>query len=893
MSFTIGSLFDGSGGFPLAATLSGGTPRWSSEIEPYPIAVTKSRFPGIKHLGSVTDIKGGEVEPVDVITFGSPCQDLSVAGKRAGLKHTDNGDDETTRSGLFMEAVRIIKEMREATNGVYPRFALWENVPGAFSSNKGEDFRIVLEELIKVVEPTAVMPAVPKNGWPYADSYCGDGWSIAYRVLDAQFWGVPQRRRRIYLVADFRGECAGKVSFEREGLRGYFAESGTPWQTAAGDAENCPGAADCERNGVNVLNPWDSQGNQVHDGTGSNIYPCLRGCGGAGYQAGYVFALDQQGGKGGANFAENVMPTLCSDSHGTPHAVAYSFDALSSNSMKSSNPHSGCRQVEIAKCLDTTDPNPSKNQGGIAVLEPIPYTMKIRSGCEGGGKGALIQTDKSVTLSTLNDQYLFQPIGFDVYNQAVTGDVTKSLTAIKSDADHVPVVCMATQQGGAEIMEDKCPTITAAAGMSGNNQPVVCYSDMVLDDQGGSQISVRDDGKCPTLRAEMHGNVPSVMEPVVTLEPGIAAREGGHVYEGVSGTLRANAGDNQMAVAYSIENHPADSRVNIDDSGKVQTLTSRMGTGGGNVPMVMEPVTFDARGNGDGKTASTITGCHEAFVSDFTSIVVEPKVYESHPMDSRIKELDGVAPTVSVKWHKGAADTPLVCEPKTVAIEGNGSRPSHKGDGYAESDVMYTLNATEQHGVAYSMETFHCTSEEEKVQTLKARDWKDPNVVVYIEDQPTSVAYSMKSISRNGNPLTEQANPICASDYKDPDIVAYPPDGIRYIVRRLTPTECARLQGFPDTWGHPIIKEDLTDDEYQFWLKVRNTHAAINDKTTKEYTKEQILKWYNGLHTDSSEYKMWGNGIALPNALYMMQGIADVMSEEKAARKRWLDDLLK
>ena len=240
----LGSLFDGSGGFPLAGSLCGIKPCWAAEVEPYPIAVTKSRFPDMKHLGSVTDIHGGEIEPVDIITFGSPCQDLSVAGKRAGLKHEANGDEETTRSGLFMEAVRIIKEMREATNGLYPRIALWENVPGAFSSNKGEDFRIVLEELIKVVEPRAVMPAVPRNGWPYADSYCGDGWSLAYRTFDAQYWGVPQRRRRIYLVADFRGGCAGKISFEREGLRGHSAQSRTAGESTAGDAEDGPGADD-------------------------------------------------------------------------------------------------------------------------------------------------------------------------------------------------------------------------------------------------------------------------------------------------------------------------------------------------------------------------------------------------------------------------------------------------------------------------------------------------------------------------------------------------------------------------------------------------------------------------------------------------------------------------
>lgn len=187
------SLFDGSGGFPLAASLCGIEPVYAAEVEPYPIAVTKNRFPKMKHLGDVSKVKGGEIEPVDIITFGSPCQDMSIAGKRAGLKHADMGDDETTRSGLFLEAIRIIKEMREATNGVYPRYAIWENVPGAFSSNRGEDFRTVLEEFIRVKEKDAVMPDVPKAGWPYADCYSGNGWSLAYRVFDAQYWGVPQR----------------------------------------------------------------------------------------------------------------------------------------------------------------------------------------------------------------------------------------------------------------------------------------------------------------------------------------------------------------------------------------------------------------------------------------------------------------------------------------------------------------------------------------------------------------------------------------------------------------------------------------------------------------------------------------------------------------------------
>lgn len=185
------SLFDGSGGFPLAASLCGIEPVYAAEVEPYPIAVTNNRFPKMKHLGDVSKVKGGEIEPVDIITFGSPCQDMSIAGKRAGLKHADIGDEETTRSGLFLEAIRIIKEMRVKTNGIYPRFAVWENVPGAFSSNRGEDFRLVLEEFIKITEPNAVMPAVPQAGWAYADCISGDGWSIAYRVLTRNIGESP------------------------------------------------------------------------------------------------------------------------------------------------------------------------------------------------------------------------------------------------------------------------------------------------------------------------------------------------------------------------------------------------------------------------------------------------------------------------------------------------------------------------------------------------------------------------------------------------------------------------------------------------------------------------------------------------------------------------------
>lgn len=449
----LGSLFDGSGGFPLTACLCGITPVWASEVEPYPIAVTRNRFPEMKHLGNVSTVNGADIEPVDIITFGSPCQDMSMAGRRDGL--------DGKRSSLFYEAVRIIKEMRCATNGKYPRYITWENVPGAFSSNKGEDFKAVLEAVIGIVEPNVQVPMPEKARWPYADLYMGDGWSIAYRTLDAQYWGVPQRRRRIYLVADFAGGGAGKILFEREGLRGYFAESRTPWEIVSRSLAPCIGAA----------------------------------------------------------------------------------------------------------------------------------------------------------------------------------------------------------------------------------------SNLCLNDQGGNRMEVSE-GVAPTLRAEAHGH-----QPCVLWSAGFCPE--------VSAKTRS--------IGWEIERSP----------------TLRAGA----VPAVL------------------------------------------------------------------------------------------------------------------------------------AQTCKDPTTICY----STSKSYYHTKAEKN------LAETLVATDYKDPPTVAVEP---LYIVRRLTPTECARLQGFPDWWGEIGIMNDFSDTDYQFWLGVRNTYATINGKAIKDYTKPQMLAWYNKLHTDGAEYKMWGNGIALPTALYVMQGITDCLKTE-------------
>ena len=294
------------------------------------------------HLGDITKMSGYTIPPVDVITFGSPCQDLSIAGKRAGMA----GE----RSGLFSEAVRIIREMRYATFGAYPKYAVWENVPGAFSSNKGEDFHAVLQSLCRVIDPDATIPRPTdaRGGikWPRAGAILADHYSLAWRTMGAQHWGVPQRRLRISLILDLTGGRAGEILFEPESLRGHFAPGVTPGQATAGTAENGAGTA----NRAFTLK-------------------IRSGC---------------EGGGKGALVQTEKSATLSTLQDQTLFVAepprAYSFDSLASNSMKSSNPHSGCREVEIAKTLDTSPPDPAKNQGGIAILDALPFdTTQITS----------------------------------------------------------------------------------------------------------------------------------------------------------------------------------------------------------------------------------------------------------------------------------------------------------------------------------------------------------------------------------------------------------------------------------------------------------------------------------------------------------------------------------
>ena len=410
----------------------------------------------MKHLGDITKMNGFSAPPVDVITFGSPCQDLSVAGKRAGLA----GE----RSGLFMEAVRIIKEMREATNGEYPKYAVWENVPGAFSSNKGEDFRAVLEELARIKEAGISIPGPDKSKWTKAGLITGDDWSIAWRTMDSQYWGVPQRRMRIALVADFTGQRAGEILFEPESLRGHFAPGITPGQATAGAAENGAGTADR-----------------------AFTLKIRSGC---------------EGGGKGALVQTEKSATLSTLQDQTLFVAepskAYSFDSLASNSMKSSNPRSGCREVEIAKTLDTSPPDPAKNQGGIAIVEPTfciqGNTIDRADTASANGTG--VKENVCYTLNTIDRPAV--AFALDCRNMTANAELSGTLQAKSNGGQSLnyinPVCYAATTEPNMVICDDCSPAIRSRDYKDPN---IVCY-----DARGNG------DGKTsPTITGDYNGRI--------------------------------------------------------------------------------------------------------------------------------------------------------------------------------------------------------------------------------------------------------------------------------------------------------------------------------------------------------------------------------------------------
>ena len=452
---TLGSLFDGSGGFPLGGMLAGITPLWASEIEPFAVRVTTKRLPQIKHYGDVSSLNGAELPPVDIITFGSPCQDMSIAGKRGGL--------DGSRSSLFYEAVRIIKEMRCATNGRYPRFAVWENVPGAFSSNKGEDFRCVLESLCRVKDESVSVPRCEK--WTAAGNIVADNFSLAWRVLDAQYWGVPQRRKRIYLVADFDGECAGKVLFESEGLSGYSAESFKAWQRTTVAIESSSGTAGAA--GFCTEHSAKARGIGYEEETSSTL------------RAGTVPAAVYENHSQDTRYTElrGIAPTV-SSTYGTggnnqPFVVEDTrcFDVrFTSDGTK--NARQNCYETDTARTIDTGGNSPDSNQGGVAVVA-VQGSMIGRAD-KNGPQGSGVNEDVSFTLNATDRHAVaFSQDSYTKYSE-----------------------------------NDKCGALRAAGGMYGGGSETLVYST-----SKNSYHTEAEENLANTLVASDYKDPPTVNSP--------------------------------------------------------------------------------------------------------------------------------------------------------------------------------------------------------------------------------------------------------------------------------------------------------------------------------------------------------------------------------------------
>lgn len=444
---TLGSLFDGSGGFPLGGVLAGITPLWSSEIEPFAVRVTTKRLPQMEHYGDVSALNGAELPPVDIITFGSPCQDMSIAGKRSGL--------DGARSSLFYEAVRIIKEMRCATNGKYPRYCVWENVPGAFSSNGGEDFRCVLESLCKIKDETVSVPQYER--WTAAGYIMAKDFSVAWRVLDAQYWGVPQRRKRIYLVADLDSERAGKILFESEGVSGYSAESFRAWQRTAAAAEGGIGAAS---GGLMNAAGFCAEHSAKARGIGyeEETSPTLR----AGTIPATVYENHSQDTRytGPLDIAPTVSSTYGMGGNNQPFVVIKEtrcFD-VRFTSEGTKNARHNCYETTTSRTIDTGGNAPDSNQGGVAVVS-VQGSMIGRSD-KNGPKGSGVNEDVSFTLNATDRHAVaFSPARVystskNSYHTEATENVAGTLVA--SDYKDPPTVAEEPQYIVRRLMPTEC-----------------------------------------------------------------------------------------------------------------------------------------------------------------------------------------------------------------------------------------------------------------------------------------------------------------------------------------------------------------------------------------------------------------------------------------------------
>lgn len=693
---TMGSLFDGIGGFPLAAVRNGIKPLWASEIEAFPIEVTKIRFPDMLHVGDITKLNGATLPPVDVICGGSPCQDLSVAGQRRGLA----GE----RSGLFMEQTRITKEMRKADEQrgipahlVRPRYLVWENVPGAFSSAEGEDFRAVIEEIVRIKYSTYHVPRPDTGSWQSAGAaILGNEFSLAWRVLDAQFWGVAQRRRRIFLVADFGGHTAPQILFEQDRLFGNTPESRGEGQGAATTAQ---GSTD--DSGGACLTPWDVQSRRIFEETGT--WPALYGGEGGGH--GYI----QTEGKDAVGFdgyngdlTGEVSSTLgvnCGMSTGRNGVIASAPVVFAAN-----------QRDEVRDLCDVAgvlQAQPGMKQQTFVVEVESVSSFHVNQRDEvidlHGVSGALLAT-RNMQMQTFVAQEPFICLNdHGGERMDITEEVTPTLRA--GMGGHAPLVAQPnclngwdTQQSRVFTPDGVAPTLAGADGGGGRNPAGLLFAAGVVS---------KGDGDC-FLTPEIHTSI---------------TKSGGQAGQGYPCVLTAvfcgNASAEARGIGYQDECSPtiktgaAPTVLCLNDQGGNQMHCTENMTGTlraqehGHQPLVMATQQGGAE-IGDG-VCPTITA------SAGMSGNNQPVLFENHPKDGRYDGPLPVAPTLAARMGTGGNNVPLVGNPVAFSLdskESNSMKSTNPYSGCRETDTARTIDTTNsdpsknQGGIAILQESF-------------------------------------------------------------------------------------------------------------------------------------------------------------------------------------------
>jgi len=740
----------------LAAVHSGVAPVWASEIEPFPIEVTKLRFPDMVHVGDITKLDGAKLPPVDVICGGSPCQDLSVAGQRAGLA----GE----RSGLFMDQVRIVKEMRKAdeqrnvpAHFVRPRYLVWENVPGAFSSADGEDFRAVIEEIVRIKHSSCDVPRPESGRWESAGAVVlGTEFSLAWRVMDAQFWGVAQRRRRIFLVADFAGLTAPEILFKQDSLFGDTAESGSQGQGTA-----TPAQRGTDDTGGSCLTPWDVQSRRIFEETGT--WPSLYSGEGGGH--GYVQTEEKTAMAFAANQRDEVRDL---------HDVAGALGAQPG--MK--------QQTFVAEPLICLN-----DQGGDRMDITEEVTSTLRAGM--GGHPPLVSQPNCLNGWDTQQSRVFTPEGVAPTLAGADGGGGRNPAGLLFAAGVV-----SKGDGDCFLTPEVHTSITSGGGQAGQGYPCVLTAGFC----GNASAEARGIGyqaECsPTIKT---GTAPSVL---------CLNDQGGskmHCTEDITGTLRAQEHGHQPLV---FDNHAQDSRF----TGPVevsQTVSAGFGMGGNNQPLIMAARQGSTDKGEDSGSTDRIGNNH-------------PVLFENHGIDSRYTGPHEVSPTMSARMGTGGNNVPLVGRrvlQETICIAGNtiDREPENGGNGLGcQPDISYTITTSDRHAV-FSRQRSDEFSENDVVATQSARQHKDATDLICQPYQETVGTIGYSDHKGINNQFVSEDKCIVES---------------RNLIRRLTPLECERLQGFPDGW------------------------TLIPGAS------------------DSARYKALGNSVAIPCVDFVLRGIA-------------------